>query len=173
MNTTKKCSKCGVVKLVSEFYKDKRRKDGLYSHCKKCQNAITKAYSSTEKGKAIHKRQYKKWYDEQGGKEWQREYAKSSAARDKRSLTRGTEESKAKRRSYYLRYKLENPGAVEANVAIRTAVRRGDIPPANAHKCAECGEQASDFHHWSYEKDDWLDVVPYCHDCHMQLHAEL
>jgi hypothetical protein len=33
---TKKCSKCGVVKEVCEFRKDKTKKDGFYSSCKHC-----------------------------------------------------------------------------------------------------------------------------------------
>lgn len=33
---TKKCSKCGVIKEVCEFRKDKTKKDGIYSSCKNC-----------------------------------------------------------------------------------------------------------------------------------------
>jgi hypothetical protein len=33
---TKICSKCGGEKSVCEFRKDKQKKDGLYSSCKKC-----------------------------------------------------------------------------------------------------------------------------------------
>lgn len=32
----KKCKKCGVVKDPSEYTKDRRLRDGLYSTCKKC-----------------------------------------------------------------------------------------------------------------------------------------
>ena len=32
----KKCSKCGEIKLETEFYKDRRTKSGLYSACKDC-----------------------------------------------------------------------------------------------------------------------------------------
>ncbi|WP_431832476.1 endonuclease VII domain-containing protein [Brucella melitensis] len=32
----KNCKKCGEMKAVSEFYKDKKSKDGLRSHCKPC-----------------------------------------------------------------------------------------------------------------------------------------
>ena len=34
--TTKKCSKCGKVKPLDKFYKDKKGKNGLASHCKSC-----------------------------------------------------------------------------------------------------------------------------------------
>lgn len=33
---TKKCSKCGIIKEVCEFRKDKTKKDGIYSSCKHC-----------------------------------------------------------------------------------------------------------------------------------------
>lgn len=33
---TKCCTKCGIEKELSEFYKDKRRNDGHMSACKKC-----------------------------------------------------------------------------------------------------------------------------------------
>jgi hypothetical protein len=35
---TKKCSKCGETKLVSEFGKNKIRKDGLQFYCKVCRS---------------------------------------------------------------------------------------------------------------------------------------
>ena len=33
---TKQCTKCKEVKPVSEFYKDKAKKDGLRPQCKEC-----------------------------------------------------------------------------------------------------------------------------------------
>lgn len=33
---SKACTKCGEVKPAAEFYKDRRRKSGLYSWCKEC-----------------------------------------------------------------------------------------------------------------------------------------
>ena len=41
----KKCSKCGEVKGVEEFGKDKNRSDGLYHMCKSCKSRIDKLYS--------------------------------------------------------------------------------------------------------------------------------
>ena len=39
---TKRCSKCGQIKPISEFYKKKSSKDGLYSICKECRNKKNK-----------------------------------------------------------------------------------------------------------------------------------
>lgn len=46
---TKVCSRCGEQKLVTEFYKDHRREDGLRSVCKQCWSHRQKAYRSTRK----------------------------------------------------------------------------------------------------------------------------
>ena len=32
----KKCSKCGIISVKSNFHKDKKSKDGLFSQCKSC-----------------------------------------------------------------------------------------------------------------------------------------
>lgn len=39
----KTCPKCGEDKPTTEFYKNKRRRDGLQSHCKQCHNELTKS----------------------------------------------------------------------------------------------------------------------------------
>lgn len=43
-NITKKCSKCGRELPLSEFNKDKSRKDGLQSYCKSCQKQYKKQW---------------------------------------------------------------------------------------------------------------------------------
>jgi hypothetical protein len=40
----KVCRKCGIKKPLSEFYQDKRAKDGLYSSCKVCQGDANKKW---------------------------------------------------------------------------------------------------------------------------------
>ena len=34
----KRCSKCGIISVKSNFHKNKNRKDGLKSRCKFCMN---------------------------------------------------------------------------------------------------------------------------------------
>ena len=46
---TKRCARCGIVKPSSEFYRDNRRKDGLYSACKECH------YKRTEKWRTANR----------------------------------------------------------------------------------------------------------------------
>lgn len=55
---TKVCSKCGKELPISDFHKNKRRKDGLNSSCKYCDNKQKK--TSIEKYKDDPVRRQKK-----------------------------------------------------------------------------------------------------------------
>lgn len=46
---TKLCTKCGKVKPISEFGKNKSKKDGLQSHCKECVREYKKKHYSENK----------------------------------------------------------------------------------------------------------------------------
>ena len=48
---TKRCSRCGRILPLSEFYKDKRAKDGLRSECKQCNKATQAEYYKANKEK--------------------------------------------------------------------------------------------------------------------------
>jgi len=61
---TKICPKCGKEKPKSEFYKEKRRKDGLKCWCKECHLADSrkreKEYNETRKNyRETHKEEYR------------------------------------------------------------------------------------------------------------------
>ena len=45
----KVCTKCTIKKSLSQFYKDKQKKDSLSSHCKTCINITSKNYQKTHK----------------------------------------------------------------------------------------------------------------------------
>jgi hypothetical protein len=51
----KKCSRCGIEKSESEFYKNKGKKDDLRSECKLCYSIIRKEYEQTERAKEKHR----------------------------------------------------------------------------------------------------------------------
>lgn len=57
----KQCSKCKVYKSVSEFYKDNRHSDGLFSECKPCKNTKVRQTKQTKVGLL------RKMYDSQLG----------------------------------------------------------------------------------------------------------
>ena len=53
---TKVCSKCKRELPISEFYKNKSRKDGLNAQCKNCMNEYAKNYRKSTKRKEVQKR---------------------------------------------------------------------------------------------------------------------
>jgi hypothetical protein len=58
----KKCSKCGEVKSLSAFGRDKSKKDGLNSWCKECCNVRNRAWNKANPGAlaSAQKRYYEK-----------------------------------------------------------------------------------------------------------------
>ena len=64
----KKCPKCGKEKPKTEFFKDWRRKDGLYSYCKPCHNAVTYDYKrrNREFATQIERNRYHRIQEEAG-----------------------------------------------------------------------------------------------------------
>jgi len=55
----KKCSKCGKIKPVGEFYKNKEYVTGITSQCKKCHSQNLKRYYRTHRAKFVEKA--RKW----------------------------------------------------------------------------------------------------------------
>ena len=47
----KRCSRCGLIKPVSEFHKNASRKDGLSAYCKSCTKEIYPAYKKAYREK--------------------------------------------------------------------------------------------------------------------------
>jgi hypothetical protein len=63
---TKKCSTCGEVKPINEFYKQKSHKDGCQSSCKNCRSQWAKLYYQ-KKSEEI-KNRVSIWADKNKGK---------------------------------------------------------------------------------------------------------
>ena len=53
MMVEKKCSRCGVVKSLSDFHREKAKKDGLKSACKECILKSQIAYLQNERAHII------------------------------------------------------------------------------------------------------------------------
>jgi hypothetical protein len=82
MITEKKCSGCGEVKPVEEFYKRPSRKNGFTSECRKCARARNKAYIQSEKGQAherveSRKSSQRKYRQSEKGKQRYMRYSQS------------------------------------------------------------------------------------------------
>lgn len=54
-------------------------------------------------------------------------------------------------------------GAAAAPRAVHAAIKRGDLLPASAHECADCGLPARDYDHRDYNQP--LAVEPVCRRC--------
>lgn len=137
---TKRCWKCKQTQFISEFYRDKSRKDGFQPVCNTCHKARRK----TAKYKAV-KKAYQERY-------------------------RQTESAKICYRQCAAKQRVKFPERIKATNAVGRAVKTERLPRADTLKCS-CGEQAKEYHHHKgYAKEHWLDVVPKCKQCHVDIH---
>lgn len=103
--TTKQCTKCGEVKELSQFGKDKNIKDGHTRHCKLCLQKYRD--SNREKTKEYHKKYYAENLDKiQAYKKVNRDRI---AERDKAYKNANREKYK----EYYARYSAENKDKIK------------------------------------------------------------
>jgi len=93
----KRCSKCGETKPLTEFHKNKRKKDGLRCHCKVCAAEYKRRYRQENKEAiAEYQRQYREDYRETS-LEYQRQWR---------------EENKERLRQYQEKRKAKQPACV-------------------------------------------------------------
>ena len=63
----KKCTKCGLVKEESEYYKNEQRTNNFHTHCKTCMNQYSNTrlnykYAHDPEFRKEVKRRNKVWY---------------------------------------------------------------------------------------------------------------
>jgi len=154
----KQCSHCKQIKPVSEFSKDKYKKDGLDIYCKLCRSKKRKTYSLSPRGKATRRH-------------WQQtEKAKTSQKRRSRKY-RQSKKGKAlhkKNRRKYEQSERRHPEKARARSITSHAIAAGKIDFAKNHKCTYCEKPAEQYHHPDYSKP--LNVEPVCRSCHRILH---
>ena len=138
----KQCTSCEkwLPKTNQYFGRHCTGKDGLRPTCKDCTNSRNKAYKKTEAGKIAERR-----------------YSNGDAG-------------KKTRKGISDRYASKNRDKRLAKATVQQAIRHGKLLPVSGCKCAKCGKQAEHYHHWSYERQHWLDVVPVCAKCHTAIH---
>lgn len=169
---TKHCSKCKQIKPISDFGKDKSRKDGHCHYCKECatnrrhtpqyqtwlkqyyQSEKYKIYQKSEKFKVIQRRY------------WQTEKAKE-AHRFRCQCYSQTEKGKANHRKNTKQFNIRHPERYKAHTAVMRAIKFGKLPRPDTRLCHYCPKPAQEYHYWhGYAPEHWLDVVPVCQICH-------
>lgn len=153
----KHCPKCERTKSLSEFYRNKSRKDGLSSYCKDCE----REYKSSPHMRAVAVRATTRYHQTARGRE---------AHRIANQKYRGSRKAQRQKAKSTKRYQQNNPRKTKAHRAVNDAIRRGHLPPVHTQTCNECGAQAEHYHHEDYTRR--LDVTPLCRQCHESKHQE-
>jgi len=140
MTELKQCSKCGTMKPLSDYYKDKANLDGLKGSCKVCYGLYMKQYQQSHIERC---RQYG------------REYGRTVFARTQNN-----------RRQKEYCHKEENKPKLRARIYVRNRVSRGlIIKPASCSVCLkETPRKILHAHHPDYTKpNEFIWVCPICH----------
>lgn len=151
----KHCPRCNQAKPVAQFNRRSRSKDGLQAYCRECDHATSKAQRKTEVGK-----------------EYARNWCKSSVGAESRRRRLETDSGRAKHSKQAKSHRTSNPQKAAARLAVRNAVDAGDlIRPLQCRRCAESpaprrdGRSRIQAHHSDYSKPlqvEWL--CPNCHE---------
>lgn len=196
---TKRCTKCKEIKPVSEFSKNRTRKDGHHCWCKNCISKSYSKYSQTEKGKETHREACRKHSKtakrkltsrrhrlSDKGKITRKRYRQSEKCKATEKHYRQTEECKLSQNRYNAthkgkvtrqriikRYRIRHPERALAHKAVRHAITTGELPRPDSLQCS-CGEQAKEYHHHlGYEPEHHLHVIPLCKKCHTSLSSAI
>lgn len=131
--TEKKCSKCGVEKPITEFYKNKLGKYGVRSYCKICE--------------LLWGDKWRKNHPERA-KEIQKNYKKNNPEKYKASQKKYRDTHKEEIHQRFVEYKAGHPEVVRDNhIRSRYGISIDDynkIFIKQDGRCAICGENQSE-----------------------------
>ena len=150
----KRCSYCKQIKAVSDFYKNRKNKDGFENSCKICRKISIRKYQKTEKGRLTNRKSVKKYRKTKKGKAYRKRHQQSKKGKDTQK-----------------RYIIRHPERRKARNAVSYAIEVGKLFRPNILKCHYCPEQAEQYHHPSYEPEDRLNIIPVCKICHKYIHS--
>ena len=175
----KRCSKCKSTKPVSEFDKHSLSKDGYQYWCKECKKQYALNYSKTEK----YKKGQERYYQSEKCKQTLRSYNRSKKGKQVHRRWRQSNKGKQSLRKYrqskngeiaYRKskrtYLIAHFDRCQARFAVGNAVQSGKLRKPTEYTCSKCPDRAQEYHHDSYAPDHWLDVIPVCRSCHINIH---
>lgn len=148
----KTCSKCGETKELTDFYENKRSRDGKRPSCKICHKKCVAGWQKRNPDKAA-----------KSSRSWQKRNRDKANAISKEYRRRNREELARKTRQR----EAEDPRKPRARAAVAKAVKNGDLI---RKPCHNCDNPKSEAHHPDY--NDPLRVVWLCHPCHMKEHRK-
>jgi len=171
------CSFGGIPQPLSRFRVSGKKRRG---RCKSCETEYQRQYRKTDKGKAVYtdynhsdiaKARCLAYDRSDAGKQQKNKY-RASRAEEYSAYYRAYNRSESGKRTV-ARYAASAKGqaVMRGQLAVRYAIKRGEISPIETQRCADCGEQATSYHHYlGYSDEQLLDVVPVCHKCHKARH---
>jgi hypothetical protein len=153
----KKCFKCGLVKPISEFYKNSCHKDEHQSNCKSCELTRFKSYYHSGQGKIYHK----KYQQTEQGKKVHR---KACNKYQKTPKGKKIHITNAKL------YREKHPEKIKAYNFIAKIIKKNLLSLPNKYVCKFCHIRiAQEYHHPDYSKP--FKVIPLCKICHTYIHS--
>ncbi len=124
---TKICSKCKEKKSITEFFKNKKMKDGLFSECKECRSKYAKDYRKKNRNRIKkYKREYYK-KNKEYIKEKSRKYRKNNPEKVKKAVKRWEKNNPEKKRKNNERWCQKHPHRAWAIKSLYGHKRRGFI----------------------------------------------
>jgi 5-methylcytosine-specific restriction endonuclease McrA len=176
----KQCSNCGITKPLSEFYKDKNKKDGISPWCINCKCAYSRKYHTENREKANERSREYYTANQERLMERSREYYASNQKRaiesTKKYAATHREEKKEYLKKYYAsnreklieygrehgkKYRVKHPEKARASWQRRRARQLGNggeftekewqaVKKAYGFGCVRCGRKEPDV---SLERD--------------------
>ncbi len=159
------CSKCKEEKVLSEFNKAKKNKDGHRPECRTCQAIQAKKYSSQPHIKAIKKKYGSQPHRRAIAKEYSSQPHRKAITKEYKRKLYQTEAGKLSRAKWAKKYWKKFPNARTSRSYYFTHKHKIAI----LDKCQECGDGTLiEAHHCDYNKP--MDVIYLCNSCHKAWH---
>lgn len=193
----KKCSDCREVLGLDMFGKNKNKKFGVQSSCKKCLSKSRTEYNIKNKDKLVayrakYRAKNKEKIAESNGeyraknKDKLAKYKVKYSIENKEKLAENRAKNKEKLAEYKAKYNIENKEKlaeykakyfpeyrtknkekIVARAALMSQIKSGGL--VRPENCSICGIKCKpDGHHHNYSRP--LDVTWLCRSCHQQIH---
>jgi hypothetical protein len=173
----KQCTKCGITKPITDFYKDKNRSDGYFPQCKQCVKINSKRQYNNNKKSVIERVHLYREVNTESVKERELRYRKSHREEAKERTRKWKQ---AKQEEWKIRYGKCYPDASgiwrhtpEAYQWTKAVYNRDN------HTCQHCGKNHCKVHahHIKAAKDypdlryDLANGICLCAECHKKEHS--